>query len=114
MEVFCCFVFFLAQTHGLQSPLRQFGPAILDDILIRLERRDDVARELKLRDIETGVHYPHPIHRMPAFATARTVELPHVEQLSREVLSLPIHPGLDSADIRRVCSALTEVLAQRS
>jgi dTDP-3-amino-2,3,6-trideoxy-4-keto-D-glucose/dTDP-3-amino-3,4,6-trideoxy-alpha-D-glucose/dTDP-2,6-dideoxy-D-kanosamine transaminase len=81
---------------------------------IRLERRDHVARELKRRDIETGVHYPHPIHRMPAFATTRVPELPNAERLSREVLSLPIHPGLEPADVQRVCSALTEVLTQGS
>lgn len=81
---------------------------------IRVERRDDVAKQLKALGIETGVHYPHPIHRMPAFASAQPPDLPHAERLSREVLSLPIHPGLEPADVQRVCAALTDVLAKGS
>lgn len=80
---------------------------------VRCAERDLLARELGKRGIETGVHYPHPIHRMPAFeASGPYPELPNTVRLCREVLSLPLHPGLTLDDVRLVCDAVREVVAQ--
>jgi aminotransferase EvaB len=80
---------------------------------IRCVERDLLARELGKRGIETGVHYPHPIHRMPAFeASGPYPELPNSVRLCREVLSLPLHPSLGVEDVRTVCDAVGEVLTR--
>lgn len=78
--------------------------------VIRTARRDFLASELKRRGIETGIHYPYPIHKMPAFLRGIPADLPHAEQLSREVLSLPLHPGLELRDIQTVCDTVAQVL----
>jgi hypothetical protein len=51
---------------------------------------------LSARGIATAIHYPRPIHLQPAMAEAGGHEgsLPVSEQLSREVLSLPLYPEL--------------------
>lgn len=80
---------------------------------IRCTERDLLARELGKRGIESGVHYPHPIHRMPAFeASGPYPELPNSVRLCREVISLPLHPGLTLDDVRRVCDAVRDVVAR--
>jgi dTDP-4-amino-4,6-dideoxygalactose transaminase len=75
-------------------------------------RRDRLRRELLEDGIETGVHYPIPLHRQPCYAAMGLEEgsFPESEQAAREVLSLPLHPFLPPADVERVCQALTRRL----
>ena len=46
-----------------------------------------------------------PIHRQPAYRDA-SLHLPATERACRELLCLPIHPGLAPADIDAVCQAI--------
>lgn len=59
-------------------------------------RRDALAEFLSHRNIETRVYYRRPLHLQPAFRCLGYDEgdFPIAERASREVLSLPIHPGL--------------------
>jgi dTDP-4-amino-4,6-dideoxygalactose transaminase len=82
--------------------------------VVQVEQRDAVRAALAESGVQTGVHYPHPIHRMPAFATASPPSLVHAEQLAERVLSLPLHPRLSLVDARRVCEALQQVTSQGS
>lgn len=53
--------------------------------------------------IETGVYYPIPCHELPALRKlGRTTDLDETLRLSKEVLSLPVHPGLSRHDISRI------------
>ncbi|MDP6692101.1 MAG: DegT/DnrJ/EryC1/StrS family aminotransferase, partial [Alphaproteobacteria bacterium] len=58
---------------------------------------------------------PLPMHLQPAYISYGDGEgsLPISEQLSREVLSLPIHPYLDHDTITMICEALREALLDR-
>jgi dTDP-3-amino-3,4,6-trideoxy-alpha-D-glucose transaminase len=60
--------------------------------------------------VETGVHYPVPPHRQPAFAGTPLAasRLPGAERLAREVLSLPMGPHLSDQDLDLVISALKD------
>jgi dTDP-4-amino-4,6-dideoxygalactose transaminase len=62
--------------------------------------------------VETGIHYPLPCHLQPAFAGLgyRQGDFPVAEQLSQEILSLPMYPGLTEAQINQVANALTGAL----
>lgn len=78
--------------------------------VIRCQGRERVAERLRALEIETAVHYPHPIHQMPAFsAAASAVRLPHAEAACSSILSLPLHPGLSPRDVARVSAAVNEV-----
>ncbi len=72
--------------------------------VIRLAQRDALAEHLKKKGIDTGVHYPIPIHRQPCI-TERLGEraLPLTEKIANEVLSLPMHPQLTQEEIETVC-----------
>ena len=51
--------------------------------------------------VQTGIHYPTPIHLLPAHADLgyREGQFPHSERAAREVLSLPMFPELTGAQV---------------
>ncbi|MGD0114520.1 MAG: DegT/DnrJ/EryC1/StrS family aminotransferase [Dehalococcoidia bacterium] len=72
--------------------------------------RDALAARLAEMGIETGVYYPTPIHQQPLYRDlGYRDELPVAERLSREVLSLPVHPALSRDDLETIVRAVNEV-----
>jgi len=75
--------------------------------VIRHPRRDELARALQSEGIHTLIHYPLAPHQQPAYADAiPEASFPIAEQLSREVLSLPMSPHHDLVQINTVCDAI--------
>lgn len=71
---------------------------------IRTPGRAELQSALADADVETGLYYPVPTHRLPSFA--RDLDLPETERACAEVLSLPVHPGLSEGDLERVVEAV--------
>jgi len=71
---------------------------------IRAPRRDALASRLKERGIATRVYYPLTVPAQPCFRSLGPTSgsFPVSEQLTREVLSLPIYPGLAADQVDRV------------
>jgi dTDP-4-amino-4,6-dideoxygalactose transaminase len=71
---------------------------------VRTPRRDDLIVHLAARGISAAVHYPCPVHLQPAYARFSAGEgaFPVAERLAREVVSLPIYPHMDDAQVGRV------------
>jgi dTDP-3-amino-3,4,6-trideoxy-alpha-D-glucose transaminase len=78
--------------------------------VVRHERRDRLREELQKLGVQALVHYPTPAHLQPAFAPVRGV-LPVTERLAREVLSLPLHPELDEAEVDAVIEGVRRAVA---
>ncbi|MFI5306965.1 MAG: DegT/DnrJ/EryC1/StrS family aminotransferase [Polyangiales bacterium] len=76
--------------------------------VVHVPDREVVVKTLTASDIDSGVHYPYPLHSMPGFRGCRVPVdgLPHTERLCASVLSIPLHPALTPASISRVCSVL--------
>lgn len=74
---------------------------------VRCGNRDVVADVLDEHGVDTGVYYPIPIHEQPTFDD-RTQSYPVAETVADQVLSLPVHPGVDTAEIEYVARVLTE------
>lgn len=74
------------------------------------DRRDALAAYLRDREIGAQVHYPIPVHLLPAYAARgyREGELPEAEAWAREELSLPLFPELTDDEQDRVISAIQE------
>jgi dTDP-4-amino-4,6-dideoxygalactose transaminase len=72
---------------------------------IRVRERSRVIGDLSNAGVQSGVHYPSPVHLLPAYADLgfRPGSLPHSERAAREVLSLPMYPELSSNQIEEVC-----------
>jgi dTDP-4-amino-4,6-dideoxygalactose transaminase len=70
---------------------------------IRCPDRDGLRSYLKDNGINTRVYYPTPIHEQPAYESV-DCSAPVAKQAAREVLSLPVHPGVDREDLRRIAT----------
>jgi dTDP-4-amino-4,6-dideoxygalactose transaminase len=79
---------------------------------IRTGRRDSLATFLKARGIGHAIHYPTPLHLQPAFRQLvdPNVALPVAETVCKEIISLPIFPEMEEAEIQVVISTLHEFL----
>lgn len=67
--------------------------------VVRADKRDELRDHLAARGIGTAVYYPEPLHIQPCFAHLgyRTGQFPVAEAACRQVLALPMHPGLSEA-----------------
>ncbi len=70
---------------------------------------------LRERGIGTGRHYPQPVHLMPVFADLGYEEgsRPVAEALARELLTLPIFPGISREQLEAVVGAVRDFFAGR-
>ena len=75
---------------------------------VRLRNRDDVRAQLQAKGIQTGVHYPIPIHMQPAYRDLgyQAGDFPVSEEIAAEVLSLPIFPEMTPAQVQEVADAV--------
>lgn len=69
--------------------------------------RDALQARLKSAGIETLIHYPMPIPAQEAMRAMDPAPCPVASKVASEVLSLPLHPALTSADVDLVVSHLT-------
>jgi dTDP-4-amino-4,6-dideoxygalactose transaminase len=65
---------------------------------------------LGARGVQTGIHYPFPVHLLPAYADLgyHAGDLPVSERIAARVVSLPMFPELTTAQIEEVAQAVTE------
>jgi dTDP-4-amino-4,6-dideoxygalactose transaminase len=75
---------------------------------VRLAQRDAWRAALTDAGVQTGVHYPIPVHLQPAYADLgyERGDFPVAERLAEEVLSLPMFPELTETQIGEVAAVL--------
>ena len=81
---------------------------------IRSSARDELQRHLAGHGVETLVHYPTPIPRQAALATAEPVHCPVADRVCAELISLPLYPSLPAEAVRRVCAAVRAFHPERA
>jgi dTDP-4-amino-4,6-dideoxygalactose transaminase len=64
--------------------------------------------------VETGIHYPVPIHLQPAYADLghRQGAFPNAERLAERILSLPIYPQLTPGQIAYVAGTARDFVGR--
>jgi dTDP-4-amino-4,6-dideoxygalactose transaminase len=79
-------------------------------------QRDQIIARFHQEQIDFGIHYPTPIHRMSGyeFLGYHAGALPITERAATEVLSLPCYPELPLEAVRRVCSAVNDVVEKKA
>ncbi|MBE9117395.1 DegT/DnrJ/EryC1/StrS aminotransferase family protein [Lusitaniella coriacea LEGE 07157] len=75
-------------------------------------KREDIQGKLAEEGIQTGIHYPIPCHLQPAyqFLGYNTGDFPNAEMLAQEIVSLPMYPGLNEAQVQQVVEALARII----
>lgn len=95
----------LAATSVEPPPADDDARSVYHQYTIRHDDRDALAAHLDRAGVETGVYYPVPIHRQPAYADV-SADCPVAERAAERVLSLPVHPDLSVADLDRIAAAV--------
>jgi len=76
--------------------------------VISTSDRDDLQDMLKGKDIESGIHYPIPLHLQPAYEALgyKTGDFPLTEGAADTVLSIPVFPELNESQMARITSTI--------
>jgi len=73
--------------------------------VVRCGQRNVLQQFLTARGVQSLIHYPIPPHRQPAYAQWETLSHPLTEAIHNEVLSLPMGPTLEDAQVQLVIDA---------
>jgi dTDP-4-amino-4,6-dideoxygalactose transaminase len=78
---------------------------------VRATNRDALRSSLQSAGIQTGIHYPIPVHLQPAYRDLgyKAGDFPVSEAVAADVLSLPMFPELTTGQVETVASAVATV-----
>jgi len=99
----------LSGLEGLRLPGQSEGSdPVWHLYVVRTMHPEGLAAFLRDRGIQTGRHYPVPVHLAQAFRSLGFApgDFPVAEALAREGLSLPLYPGISEAQLKWVCKAV--------
>jgi dTDP-4-amino-4,6-dideoxygalactose transaminase len=104
----------LAKVKDLETPFVPSGCAhVFHQYTIKLSpktNRKQIIDKLEKKGIGTGIYYPIPIHKQKLYRDLGYIDkLPVAEKAAKYVLSLPVHPYLTKAGLKRIVSALSSV-----
>ena len=82
---------------------------------VRTPERDALQQALQGAGIQTGIHYPVPVHLQPAYGDLGygAGDFPESEGAAAEVLSLPMYPELTQGQVKAVCDAVRTACAKQ-
>ncbi len=100
--------------NSIQVPFEMDGTKhVFHQYTIKIKNRDAVKKKLDDEKVTSSmIYYPVPLHRQSAYKTLgmKPGSLPMTEQVSHEVLSLPMYPELTEAQIKQVSEAVKRAL----
>lgn len=97
------------ERSGITLPrVSSYGEHVYHLFVVQIEDRDQIQQQLAMNGIETGLHYPIPLHLQRGL---RNLGLgpgmyPETEEMAKKLLSLPMHPHMDMSQIGYVCDTL--------
>jgi dTDP-4-amino-4,6-dideoxygalactose transaminase len=101
----------LSGLEQLQLPQEPAGSASVWHLyVVRVSDPEGLAEFLSTRGIQSGRHYPEPVHLSPAYRNLGFAagDFPVAEGLARHGLSLPLYPGISKGQLEWVCEAVTD------
>jgi len=105
----------LLKTSSLVLPRElEYARHVYHLYVVQSDRRDELQRKLAAAGVQTGIHYPVPIHLQPAYSSLgyRAGDFPETEKQSQRVLSLPMFAELTDVQINLVAEALKQLEAR--
>ena len=98
-----------AGLRGVETPKVRAGTEhVFHLYVVRCARRDELRAHLAEQGLGPGIHYGLPTHLQPASENLDLPRgsLPETERAADEVLSLPLYPELEPAEVDRVIAAV--------
>jgi dTDP-4-amino-4,6-dideoxygalactose transaminase len=80
---------------------------------VRSHQRDTLQSKLTEQGVQTGIHYPIPVHLLPAYQDLgyKAGDFPNAEIVASEELSLPMYAELSKAQIIAVCESVKQSIS---
>ncbi len=106
---------FGASPEGLILPLQpQESKHVYHLYVVRVQDRAGLQKHLAEAKIDTGIHYPVPLHMQKAYANCgyQVGDFPVTEKIAPEIVSLPMFPNLTSEQQARVVEKVLEFVGQ--
>lgn len=103
-----------SSVEGVIAPLQpDWARAVYHLYVIRVQDRQGLQKHLADAKIDSGIHYPIPLHLQKAYAHAgyKQGDFPVTERVASEILSLPMFPQLQSEQQQRVVQKTMEFVA---
>jgi dTDP-4-amino-4,6-dideoxygalactose transaminase len=104
-----------AELRGVVTPRVRPGVThVFHQYTIRVAQRDLFAERLKERGVGSAIYYPIPVHRQKPFLALGfgDVTFPVTEELTEQVLSIPVHPSLSDDEVAAVIGSVNETAAE--
>ncbi len=105
----------LQGTDGIVLPkIQENSTPVFHLFVIQVDKRDMVQEALRRVGVQTGLHYPVPLHLQKAYEYMGlpSGSFPVAEACAKKLLSLPMYPELNEEQIAYVCDSLRTVLRQ--
>ncbi|AFZ03722.1 DegT/DnrJ/EryC1/StrS family aminotransferase [Calothrix sp. PCC 6303] len=98
------------QNHSLQGHVYHLYVVKIDETCS--VERQEIQEQLAVAGIQTGIHYPVPCHMQPAFTCLgyQPGDFPHAEKMAKQILSLPMYPGLTSSQVTQIVGNLATII----
>ncbi|OGW57366.1 MAG: transcriptional regulator [Nitrospirae bacterium RBG_16_43_8] len=96
-------------SNAVKCPVEKDGfYHVYHQYTIMTPKRDIIQKKLKASGVSSVVYYPIPLHLQEAlgFLGYKEGDFPVTESATREVLSLPIYPGLEEETIKRIAETI--------
>lgn len=100
----------ISNIDGSKPPfIEAHNTSVWAQYTIRVNNREFLQQGLRGLNIPTAVHYPTPLNKQPAVEDGSAV-LPIGNMLAEEVMSLPMHPYMSTANVERVVGAIADLI----
>jgi len=95
---------------------KEYERSVYHTFIIKTEHRDELQEYLTSHQIDTKVHYPIPIHKQIAAENIPSSEesYPETERQVKQILSLPVYPELEDAQVDYICKKIVEFFTKRN
>jgi dTDP-4-amino-4,6-dideoxygalactose transaminase len=106
---------YFKECDGVVTPFEpDWSRAVHHLYVVRVEDRERLQAELARQGIGTGIHYPVPLHLQKAYAHLgyRAGDFPVTENLTPQIVSLPMFPQLTKQQIDRVVAAVSNAVSE--
>jgi UDP-2-acetamido-2-deoxy-ribo-hexuluronate aminotransferase len=92
--------------------VRKDRTCVWGQFTIQVENRTQIMEELSAVGIPTAIHYPIPLHLQPAYQNHCRISgsLKNAERAATSVLSLPMHPYIDTETQEKIISAVARAI----
>jgi dTDP-4-amino-4,6-dideoxygalactose transaminase len=97
----------LLEDINIATPIeRGYAKHVYHLYVITHKERDGIKNHLMKNEIQALIHYPIPVHQQKAYRIR--ANLPITEKTCERILSLPVHPWLNEAEVRKVSDCIIE------